>query len=115
MRIKAFILSCALLLTAGCNNALPAFDQAAEGSGVIIVTDSIRQTVEVQPAPQTVLALSSSIAEIWLLAGGQLAGVTSDATGERELGLPDNIAILGTVKDPSMESILALTPDLVLL
>lgn len=115
MKIKAFILSCALLLTAGCNTTLPISNPPAKESGMIIVTDSAGQSTAVQSSPQTVLALSSSIAEIWLLAGGRLAGVTSDAIGERGIDLPDDVIILGTVKDPSLESILALQSDLVLL
>jgi iron complex transport system substrate-binding protein len=54
------------------------------------------------------------VAEIWLLAGGQLTGVTDDAIDGR-LRLPQDIEILGTVKDPVMENILALEPDFVLL
>lgn len=64
--------------------------------------------------PERVVALSSSIAEIWLLAGGELSGVTEDALDGR-LNLPADTPVVGTVKDPGAENILALRPELVLL
>lgn len=65
-------------------------------------------------APRRVVALSSSLAEVWLLAGGELAGTTSD-TLERGLeGVDETTALVGTVKEPGLEAILALEPDFVL-
>lgn len=102
MRFKtlyvSFIFVLSLLLFTGCSDARQESDAS-----------HLAQT------PQTVLALSSSIGEMWLLAGGELAGVTSDAVGERPLDLPEDIAILGSIKDPSLETIFSLQPDLVLL
>ncbi len=67
-------------------------------------------------APKTVAALSSSIAEMWLLAGGSLAGVSADAfAAERGFALPGGVANLGGVFSPSAERLLDLKPDLVLL
>jgi iron complex transport system substrate-binding protein len=72
--------------------------------------------VLVPPAPKTVAALSSSIAEMWLLAGGSLAGVSADAfAAERGFALPDGVANLGGIFSPSVERLLNLKPDLVLL
>ena len=66
-------------------------------------------------APTRVAALSGSLAQIWLLAGGEVACVTQDALEQRDLGLPEDIAVVGTVKEPNAEEIIALEPDLVLL
>lgn len=65
-------------------------------------------------SPQRVVALMGSIAEIWHLAGGSLVGVTEDAKNERNLFLDENVKIIGTVKSPNIEEIVALKPDLVL-
>jgi len=58
-----------------------------------------------------------SFAEIWMLAGGAdtLVGVTSDAFEDRDLGLSEDMAVVGTFQNPNIEEILALEPDLVLL
>ena len=62
---------------------------------------------------EKVVAVSKSIAQLWLLAGGQPAGVTEDAL-ELEGLSPDAVSI-GTISEPNLEAILALTPDLVML
>lgn len=65
-----------------------------------------------EKAYTSVVALSKSIADMWLLAGGSLSGVTEDAL---ELdGISEDTVVVGTVKKPSTEAILALKPDLVL-
>jgi iron complex transport system substrate-binding protein len=61
------------------------------------------------------VALSSSIAELWLLAGGSLTGVTSDALTERHFDLAPDIRNVGSIVTPNLELILETEPDLVLL
>ena len=56
-----------------------------------------------------------SYAETWILAGGEIIGVTDDVIQEGRLELSDEISIVGTVKDPSIEEILSLSPDFILL
>jgi iron complex transport system substrate-binding protein len=63
----------------------------------------------------TVVALSSSLAELWLLSGGDVAATTDDAFHEHPVGVGKNCINLGTVKNPSIEQILSLEPGLVLL
>lgn len=63
-------------------------------------------------APESVVALSKSVAELWLLSGGELKGVTEDG---KELSGAENAESIGTLTSPSLEAILALSPDLVLL
>ena len=63
--------------------------------------------------PKSVVAVSKSNADLWLLAGGELSGTTEDAM---ELdGIGENTAVVGTLSRPNSEAILALEPDLVLL
>ncbi len=78
-------------------------------------TDSLGTDFPDMPENPRVVALYGSYAETWLLAGGGLCGVTKDALEERELGLPEDTALVGTVKEPNAEAIIALEPELVLL
>jgi len=66
--------------------------------------------------PQKVVALSTSLADIWQLAGGNLYGVSTEVMmSKKELGLSDDIKTVGSLKDPDAEKILAMDPDLVIL
>ena len=63
-------------------------------------------------ADSRVVALSRSVGEMWLLAGGNLVGVTDDAMDLE--GLSKECASVGKLSAPSAEAILALHPALVL-
>lgn len=78
-------------------------------------TDSLKNTVNLVDKPQRVVSLVGSYAETWILAGGSLVGVTNDVISERKMDLPEGTQIVGTIKDPNVEEIIALSPDLVLL
>ena len=65
-------------------------------------------------APETVVCLYGSYAEAWMQAGGMPAGVTDDAINERGLLLDENVQIIGTTKEPNLELIISLDPDLVI-
>ena len=65
-------------------------------------------------SPKRVVCLYGSYAEAWMLAGGIPVGVTEDAITERELELPDDVQIIGTNKEPNLELVIALDPDLVI-
>ncbi|NLI60751.1 MAG: ABC transporter substrate-binding protein [Clostridiales bacterium] len=78
-------------------------------------TDSLENTVVLMERPSRVISLVGSYAETWLLAGGELVGVTNDVISQRKLDLPEDIDIVGTIKDPNLEKILDLSPDFVLL
>ena len=63
--------------------------------------------------PRNVIALSRSIAELWLLSGGELCGVTEDALDLE--GISEGVASIGSLAHPSTEAVLALDPGLVLM
>ena len=86
-----------------------------ESAGEVSITDSNGSQITLDTSAPRVVATYGSFAEAWLLAGGQLCGVTQDALEQRDLGLPEDIAVVGTVKEPNAEEIIALEPDLVLL
>ena len=86
-----------------------------ESAGEVSITDSNGSHITLGTSAPRVVAAYGSFAEAWLLAGGELCGVTQDALEQRDLGLPEDIAVVGTVKEPNAEEIIALEPDLVLL
>ncbi len=101
----------AVMLTACSKNVQP----TAEKGAYYEFTDSAQHTVTLKEQPKKVVSLMGSYAEMWILAGGSLAGVTEDAVSERKLSLSDDVEVIGTVKDPSLEKILSLEPDFILL
>ena len=86
-----------------------------ESAGEVSITDSNGSQITLDTSAPRVVAAYGSFAEAWLLAGGELCGVTQDALEQRDLGLPEDIAVVGTVKELNAEEIIALEPDLVLL
>lgn len=77
-------------------------------------TDALGYEVTLQSWDR-VVSLYGSFAETWHLAGGTLVGATEDAVSERGLELGEDTAIVGSVKEPNLEEILALRPDFVIL
>lgn len=80
----------------------------------LVFTDALGHEVALR-SWERVAALYGSFAETWLLAGGGLLGATEDAVSERGLALGEETAVVGTVKEPNLEEILALAPDFVIL
>ena len=132
-RILPLFLALALLLT-GCaavsttettsqavsqvdspSSAAESASSQLESAGEVSITDSNGSQITLDTSAPRVVAAYGSFAEAWLLAGGELCGVTQDALEQRDLGLPEDIAVVGTVKEPNAEEIIALEPDLVLL
>lgn len=101
----------AALLLAAC--AAPAPSAAATDSAVEFV-DAQGTQVALQSWDR-VVSLYGSFAELWLLSGGTLVGATTDAVEERGLDLGGDVALVGNVKTPSLEEVLALEPDFVIL
>ena len=102
----ALLLVCVLI--SGCAAEAP-----EDGSGITF-TDAMGRTVTVSN-PQRVGICSGSLAECWLLAGGEVCAVTRDAVTEGHLELPDDYIDLGSLKEPSQEAILSANLDLVIL
>ena len=106
------------LLLSGCSGkqADTATQPEQTSSNAYTFTDALGQEITVDH-PQRVVSLMGSFSEIWVLAGGYdtLVGTSADTVDSRDLGLPEDIAIVGTYQDPNIEAILALEPDLVLL
>ncbi|MEY8259660.1 ABC transporter substrate-binding protein [Oscillospiraceae bacterium 50-60] len=109
----------AAFLLAGCTAAPPADGAAADAvqpppPAAVTFTDVLDHEVTLERWDR-VVSLYGSFAETWLLAGGTLVGTTEDAVSERGLELGEDVAVVGTVKEPSLEEVLALSPDFVIL
>ena len=91
------------------------FPDKAQEIPMLQFTDDLQRKVVLTQRPKRVVALSASYAEAWLLAGGSLVGTTSDARSREEFTLSEDVATIGTIKDPNSEVILSLEPDFVLL
>ena len=92
--------------------ALLLLPSIAGAEGAALVDD--RGAAIPATAPQRVVSLYGSYAEAWAQAGGTLVGATEDAVSERGMDL-GTAQIIGTTKEPNLERILALDPDLVIL
>ncbi|MGI6576586.1 MAG: ABC transporter substrate-binding protein [Eubacteriales bacterium] len=110
-----FIISLFTLVFTGCKAETEGKDSDVDTNYYYSFTDSLGNTVNLINMPQRVVSLVGSYAETWILAGGDLVGVTNDVISERKLDLHDEIKIVGTIKDPNLEEIIALSPDFVLL
>ena len=106
-KILAFFLAAVFLL--------PVFSCSPSGGGEgFAITDSEGNTVKLKIGAR-VVCLYGSFAECWVDSGGTLVGVTSDAFSENRIEKSEDIAVVGTVKEPNLELITALRPDYVIL
>ncbi len=121
-RLTAALLAAALCLLAGCAGPAPSSpapaapsDPAPEAPGTAYTfTDALGNTVTVD-RPQRVVSFYGSFAEMWMLAGGELAGTTDDAITERKLPLGEDVAIIGSTRNPNLEMALGLDADFAIL
>lgn len=119
------LLMATLLLLSGCAGAPAAAPTApptaspspTDEADALTFTDSLGREVSLPQAPQSVITLFGSYGDVWQLAGGRLAGATDDFVSDRpgDADLSCKTEIIGTVKHPNAEEILALSPDFVLL
>lgn len=101
----------AVLLTA-CGASAPS-EEPAPSPEAVTFADALGYEAVIERWDR-VVSLYGSFAETWLLAGGQLVGTTSDAIEERQLDLGE-AAVVGTVKEPNLEAVIAAEPDFVIL
>lgn len=121
-RLTAALLAAALCLLAGCSGTAPSSPAPANPSSpapeapgtAYTFTDALGSTVTVD-RPQRVVSFYGSFAEMWMLAGGELAGTTDDAITERKLPLGEDVAIIGSTRNPNLEMALGLDADFAIL
>ncbi|MDE6745799.1 MAG: ABC transporter substrate-binding protein [Oscillospiraceae bacterium] len=112
-RLFAVLAAAALVLTAaGCSaggNDLP--PQNADSA--VTFTDALGREVTVNK-PEKAAALLGSFAEVWTLAGGQLAAAPDDAWNDMELSLSEDVLDLGKINELSLETLLSADPDFII-
>lgn len=107
MKRFIFLLLITLLLLSGCKNT-------ADLSYTYTLEDWTGHSAQFSACPQRVVALSASLGEVWLLAGGRLCGITEDAVDQQRVA-DDSMTIVGSIKEPNLELLLSLEPDFVIL
>ena len=111
------LLPALLLLLTACGGTPPETVQSPPppSETAVVFTDDLGRDFSLEP-PQRVAALIGSFADIWCLAGGRdtLIAAAGDAWTSFNLGLREDAADLGAVKEPSLEALLAAEPDLIL-
>lgn len=83
---------------------------------VVSFTDDLGRQVIIDKKPTRVAALIGSFADIWCLAGGHdtLVAAANDSWTSFDLGLSDEVADLGAIKEPNFEVLMSAEPDLIL-
>lgn len=109
-KVIVMLLTCIVLF--GCQNATQNKD---EKNTVVTVTDSIGNKVEVAKDAKQVVVLGSSWVDLYKLAGGMPVATTSDANRFDYINGNKDVEIVGDVKQPNLEKIVALQPELVIL
>ena len=81
----------------------------------VTFTDDLGRQITM-PRPRRVAVLIGSFADVWKLAGGTetIVAAAHDAWTQFELGLDEDVADLGPIKEPNMELLLASEPDFVI-
>ena len=118
LRIFAMLLVL-LMLFSGC--AAQPVPHAADDpltdslAAVVPFTDALGNEFPSIPENPRVAALYGSYAACWQLSGGTLVGVTQDAVEEHGIEVGEDVTLVGSVKEPNLELIAALSPDFLLL
>ena len=112
-RLCAIFAAAAVMLSAaGCSaggNDVP--PQNADSA--VTFTDALGREVTVNK-PEKAAALLGSFAEVWTLAGGQLAAAPDDAWNDMELSLSEDVLDLGKINELSLETLLSADPDFII-
>ena len=118
------LLAAALLLTACASSTastvttsvstMESTSQAADAAAVTF-TDDLGREVTVS-SPQRVAILLGSYADVWSLAGGKdtIVAAADDSWRDFDLELDSSVANLGSLLEPSMETLISAEPDFVI-
>lgn len=110
MKIHTTILLLICIILSGCANT----NINSQTTHIIEFNDALNRTVTLSKYDRVGIA-SGSLAECWMLAGGEVCAVTSDAVTEKKLDLPNDCMNLGSLQTPSLEAILSADLDFLIL
>ena len=85
------------------------------GASAETFTDAMGREVALDAAPEHTVALLGSYGEVWIAAGGYLAGTTQDALESPGAVAQGGVTNLGSHSEPNMELLMELEPDFVIL
>lgn len=102
MKKLSLFLICVLLL-------LSCSKKTGAGEGTVVL-DDLGRSVTVGETGRTA-SLVGSLAQIWMLAGGNVVAAPDDAWEDLKLDLPEDASNLGKINNLSMEKLLASNPD----
>lgn len=100
----------AVMMFSGCS-VKGGENSAADG---VTFTDALDREVTVPKNPERAAALLGSFAEVWTLAGGELAAAPDDAWVDLDLSLSEDVLNLGKINQLSMETLLSAEPDFII-
>lgn len=98
------------VLLMGCSYNEP---ELSDNDHMVTFTDDLERTVSISQ-PQRVAALLGSFADVWTLAGGEVAAAPDDAWEDFELPMSDEAVNLGNTKNLSLEMLFSVNPDFVI-
>ena len=121
---RLFCLLAAALLLASCASTAPISSSAPASSAVAVstteadtvtFTDDLGREVTVEN-PERVAILLGSYADVWSLAGGKdtIAAAADDTWKDFDLELDSSVANLGSLLEPSVETLIAAEPDFII-
>lgn len=102
------------ILSACSKETLKEAEEANKDGESITVTDDLGREVTIEKNPEKVVILFSSFIDIWVKSGGKLVGMTEDQLVHDVKGL-DGVEGVGRTGGLSLEKILSLEPELVIL
>ncbi|MFI9812296.1 ABC transporter substrate-binding protein [Saccharothrix variisporea] len=118
MRIPALVAAAAILLTACGTTENPATTTSASAGGPVTVTDARGKNVELEAPARKVVALEWGEAEIVTSLGVMPVGVADTAgykTWNAAAPLDASVKDIGKRSEPSVDAIVALDPDVVVI
>lgn len=119
MKRLFYLLAAALLLTACASSTASSVPESITSQNVetaaVTFTDNLGREVTVS-SPKRVAVLLGSYADVWSLAGGKdsIVAAADDSWRDFDLELDSSVANLGSLLEPSMETLISAEPDFVI-
>lgn len=112
-RLFAVLAAAAVMLSAAGCSAGENDTPLQNADSAVTFTDALGREVTVNK-PEKAAALLGSFAEVWTLAGGQLAAAPDDAWNDMDLQLSEDVLDLGKINELSLETLLSADPDFII-
>lgn len=115
--ILIFTMLAAVFLYCSCGEIKTDINEetSSKNTAAVTFTDDMNREVSVDSADR-VCTMIGSFTDIWCLAGGKdsIVAAASDSWSSFDLGLSEDVADIGPVKEPNLEMIIASKPDFII-